>query len=67
MTDTLALTLPELARVAEVARALNVDRRTVERYVASGRLESVKLGAGRTAPVRIPRRSVLELVEAGRR
>ena len=42
----------------EVARYLRVHVRTVERWLRSGSLKGYKLGSGRTAVWRIPKKEV---------
>lgn len=59
---TNAIDLPALSRISQVARALQVDERTVRRWVRDGRLESIRLGDGRSAHLRIPRDSVRALL-----
>jgi excisionase family DNA binding protein len=54
-------TLPELLTAQEVADALRVERRTIERWSDSGRLHRVRLGR-RT--VRYRASEVLALLEA---
>ena len=53
--------LPELLTVAETATVLRVGRSWV--YEHSTELGAIKLGSGRTAPLRIPRDAVRRLVE----
>jgi excisionase family DNA binding protein len=53
--------LPELLTVAETAAVLRVGRSWV--YEHARELGAVKLGPGRTAPLRIPRDAVQRFVE----
>jgi hypothetical protein len=59
--------MPVLLTVAETATVLRVGRGWV--YEHSTELGAIKLGSGRTAPLRIPRDAVARLVESdpGRR
>jgi hypothetical protein len=52
--------LPALLTVAEVAEVLRVGRSWVFEHAAE--LGAVKLGVGQTAPLRIPREGVRELL-----
>ncbi len=52
--------LPALLTVAETAELLRVGRRWVYEHAAE--LGAVKLGAGQTAPLRIPRDGVWQIV-----
>jgi excisionase family DNA binding protein len=56
--------LPELLTVAETATVLRVGRSWVYQHAAE--LGAVKLGSGRTAPLRIPRDEVRRLLELPR-
>jgi hypothetical protein len=56
--------LPELLTVAETATVLRVGRSWVYQHAAE--LGAVKLGSGRTAPLRIPRNEVRRLLELPR-
>jgi len=53
----------QLLRVGEAARALNVSRWTIYRWVKDGRLESARIGQG---SLRIVRASIMALIERGR-
>ena len=53
-----------LLRVGEAARALNVSRWTIYRWVEEGRLEATKIGKG---SLRVFPHSVLSLVEKNRK
>jgi excisionase family DNA binding protein len=53
--------LPELLTVAETATVLRVGRSWVYQHAAE--LRAVKLGSGRTAPLRIPRDEVRRLLK----
>lgn len=59
--DPTALVEP-LLRKADVARALGVCQRSVDGYIASGKLKIVKLGTA----VRIDPRDLLAFVEASK-
>lgn len=52
----------DLMKVSEVAATLDVNYRTVERYIRNGRLDVVRLGA-RT--IRVTRESVTRFIEDG--
>lgn len=43
---------------SEVAKMLRVHPRTVDRWLKKGLLKGYKLGDGKTAPLRIPRKEV---------
>jgi excisionase family DNA binding protein len=43
----------QLLTVRDVAQRLKVHERSVRRLIASGQLPAVKLGEGRTSPVRV--------------
>ncbi len=55
-------TKPEALTIKQVAQMLQVSEGTVRNLIASGRLRSVQL-AGPGSSVRIPRRSVEQLLE----
>ena len=55
--------LPALLTVAEVAEVLRVGRSWVYEHAAE--LGAVKLGSGQTAPLRIPRDGVREMLGLG--
>ena len=54
---------PELLRVGQAAKILNVSRWTIYRWVEEGRLKSTKIGKG---SLRIFRNSVETLVDRNR-
>jgi excisionase family DNA binding protein len=53
--------LPDLLTVPQVADYLQMSIPTIRRWVAEGRIQSIKIGRAR----RIPREVVLNLIEAG--
>jgi len=55
--DEAVASVPELARIDEVARVLRASRRTITRKIASGEIGAVG-GGGGSAAVLIPRDSV---------
>ena len=58
-TDPAALAavaeLPALIRLSNVAKFLDVDQRTVRRYIRTGRLRAMKTAAGGSGRVRVAR------------
>jgi excisionase family DNA binding protein len=54
--------LPQFLTVHEVARALNVSRRTVSRLVEARKIPAVRTGCARRAHLRIPRAALDRLV-----
>jgi excisionase family DNA binding protein len=50
-----------------IAKVLDLNRRTVYRWVNSGLLPSIKLGAGHSSAVRIKRSDLDEFLENARR
>lgn len=53
----------QLYCIKEVALILDVATRTVERWIAQGKLTAYKLGDGEKAPVRIHGRTILALLK----
>ena len=53
-------------RRSEVAELLKVNDRTIDRWVRSGELDSVKMPGARNSPVLITAESVLALIERSR-
>jgi excisionase family DNA binding protein len=47
----------------EVAKLLRVHERTVARWIDSGQLKGYKLGKGKTALLRIPKKEVEKFLE----
>jgi len=52
-------------RVSDVMEEVCVSRRTVTRWLASGRLRYVKLGPSKQSGVRVPRGALEEFLDAG--
>lgn len=57
--------LPEVLTCQQAADALGVDRRTIDRWAAQGRIRKVKLTPGKTGAARILKSSLLALLERG--
>lgn len=57
----------EFFTVREAAEFLDVNERTIRRYVSAGRLVAVKYGTSRNSPVRITAASLSELVEEAKK
>lgn len=58
-------TAGRLLTVAEAAERLGTTERFARRLIAERRITFVKLGTGRTSPVRIPERAIDDLIAAG--
>lgn len=56
---------PDLMDTNEAAKALGVDRRTIDRWAAQGRLRKVKLSPGKTGAARILKADLVALLEQG--
>jgi excisionase family DNA binding protein len=57
--------LPSVLTLTQAAKALGVDRRTIDRWAAQGRIRKVKLSPGKTGTARILKDSLVELIERG--
>lgn len=57
--------LPDVLTCQQAADALGVDRRTIDRWAAQGRIRKVKLSPGKTGAARILKASLLQLLERG--
>lgn len=60
--NTLSRPEPALMHVADAARVLGISRATAYRLVASGELQSVRMGTGKTI-VRVPRTALIHYIE----
>ena len=58
------VSLPELLTAAEAAKALRTSRRNLNRWIASGRLQAVRGGAGGSSRVLVPKAAVAEFLAA---
>jgi excisionase family DNA binding protein len=58
-------TTTRLLTVAEAAERLGTTERFARRLIAERRVTFVKLGTGRSSPVRIPEQAIDELIAAG--
>lgn len=70
VTNTVSLAaaladLPELLTPKQAAAALGVDRRSVDRWAAQGRLKKLKLSPGQTGAARILKASIVAMLEGG--
>jgi len=61
-TDSATRLPPALMHVADAARVLGISRATAYRLVASGELQSVRMGAGKNI-VRVPRAALMRYIE----
>jgi excisionase family DNA binding protein len=57
--------LPDLLTAKQAAKALGVDRRTVDRWAAQKRIHKIKLTPGRTGAARITKASLVALLVGG--
>lgn len=57
--------LPDVLTCQQAADALGVDRRTIDRWAALGRIRKVKLTPGKTGAARILKASLIALLEQG--
>lgn len=55
----------KLLTVAEAAERLGTTERFARRLIAERRVTFVKLGTGRSSPVRIPERALEDLIASG--
>jgi excisionase family DNA binding protein len=62
MRDWTGSSVTELLKVPEAAQILAASKTKVYEWIASGELESVKLGPGRNASRRIPRDALEEFI-----
>jgi len=53
----------EFLTIQEVAELLRISESTVRSYIRNGQLPCLKLGAGRSAAVRVRRKDIDELVQ----
>lgn len=58
-TTTPSQPLPQMLTVAELAKHLQVDRITIRRWIASGKIPAVKIGRS----YRIPAEAVAQILE----
>ena len=50
----------------EAAKYFRISERTLDRWIRNGKLESYKLGTGKTASLRIPKSEIKEFLEKHR-
>lgn len=61
-TIPVASPIPALLHVSDAAKILGISRATAYRLVASGELQSVRMGATKTI-VRVPRAALVRYIE----